>query len=409
MPQEEVPDYKIVTITASKQFEDFQVSLLDVMLFLELDSQIIGVKYALGKSLLRGLYETSLSRRCREKMKVNKTGFYNQISFVLALEAHKRVNVKLFQNGSIHITGLRTVAEADTVAEVILRKIKDLGDRSEEFVVHADASGIPLLRSPRVTGTTFIMNTTLEQVIGFVSHTDTCEYIIEKHRYRKHPSLPFFVSVTNCRVRDLDGLLCGSHVTRNLVKVRASHSVLITSSPQQRRVQLGMEYVETTRNAYDTSISRHTYKINSAYLPTGASLDTTRTLKYSCPVYEPRGDAFVNVHCINASCAWPTSINLQKLTAVFGDMGVSSLYRPESYAALRVRNEPHMTFLVFQSGAIITTGSRSYSQVQLSVRWIFDLLRRALDASSSSHGGGASFGPSDPDAVRSDGNSLAYH
>lgn len=55
----------------------------------------------------------------------HKRTFDNQISFVYKLAENYYVNVKVFQNGSLHITGSRTVEDIKIPLEKLVKEIKD--------------------------------------------------------------------------------------------------------------------------------------------------------------------------------------------------------------------------------------------------------------------------------------------
>ena len=101
---------------------------------IELDNKLKYVEY--GKNKIRGLKENiKLNKNKKEenndKRKLNKGKQFSNLTFGIECNnkehSHKKpINVKLFNNGKIHITGSKTINEIITNYEYIYKKIKEI-------------------------------------------------------------------------------------------------------------------------------------------------------------------------------------------------------------------------------------------------------------------------------------------
>lgn len=75
----------------------------------------------------------------------HKRTFDNQISFVYKLVDNYYVNVKVFQNGSLHITGSRTIEDIKIPLEKLVKEIKDNNIKILENIDNLEYGNIQIL------------------------------------------------------------------------------------------------------------------------------------------------------------------------------------------------------------------------------------------------------------------------
>ena len=121
-------DVKVSTITLSTKIPNCQIILINVGKYLDIDNEILGIKYNFANfSVLKGGYLTTQYKKSKRKdqSKINKKLFYNQVSLVVK-NGENNVNVKLFENGSLHLTGCKTILEGVKITEIIYEKLKSI-------------------------------------------------------------------------------------------------------------------------------------------------------------------------------------------------------------------------------------------------------------------------------------------
>lgn len=121
-------DVKISTITLSTKLPDCQINLTNIGKYLDIDDEIVGIKFNYADlSIMKGKYSTTIYKKAKVKdaEKINKALFYNQISIILN-NSGNNVNVKLFGNGSLHLTGCKSIDEGTIVTRKIYDKLQTL-------------------------------------------------------------------------------------------------------------------------------------------------------------------------------------------------------------------------------------------------------------------------------------------
>ena len=133
---------KISTITLSTKLPDCQLNLTNVGKYLDIDDEIIGIKYNYADlSIMKGKYSTTIYKKAKVKdaEKIKKTLFYNQISIILN-NSGNNVNVKLFGNGSLHLTGCKSIVEGYAVTRKIYDKLQTLVRSKDTILLTKDAN-----------------------------------------------------------------------------------------------------------------------------------------------------------------------------------------------------------------------------------------------------------------------------
>ena len=83
---------------------------------------IVSIQYANNE--VKGSL-TKKRKKNRTKKPTKRNSFQNQITFVIEIENSRHINLKLFRNGKIQMTGLKTDADGYRATELLMQKIMD--------------------------------------------------------------------------------------------------------------------------------------------------------------------------------------------------------------------------------------------------------------------------------------------
>lgn len=109
----------ISTISATCNLNTL-MNLINISKFLELsNNDIISIKH--DKSI-RSLEPIKTKRKKATKKTKN---FYNQITMVIKVDEEKNINVKLFTNGSVQMTGCKSIDNCNVVLQKLMNRLKD--------------------------------------------------------------------------------------------------------------------------------------------------------------------------------------------------------------------------------------------------------------------------------------------
>ena len=145
---------KISTITMSSRFPDCVLNLTNIGKYLPIDNEIIGIKYKFGNiNVMKGTYSTTIYKKSKIKNpdKINSQLFYNQISIIYNHNGN-HINVKLFGNGSLHLTGCKTIESGEEITKGIYKKLNNIRNMTDKILLTKDLNGILLDKDKLVEG-----------------------------------------------------------------------------------------------------------------------------------------------------------------------------------------------------------------------------------------------------------------
>lgn len=117
-------EVKISTMTVTCKMEGIIFNILNIAKYIDLSQDgIIGVAHG-----LRINPETNRTiikkKRIKSKKRVKKT-FQNQMSMYISIKGKKKpINIKLFRNGSIQMTGCKTIENIFEVLDIVFEKLR---------------------------------------------------------------------------------------------------------------------------------------------------------------------------------------------------------------------------------------------------------------------------------------------
>ncbi len=82
---------------------------------------------------IKGYLVAAKSKRTKTKAK-SKNCFQNQSTLIIALSKTRQINLKIFRNGKIQMTGLKSEEEGYLAANTLIKKIKDISLKVPSFI-----------------------------------------------------------------------------------------------------------------------------------------------------------------------------------------------------------------------------------------------------------------------------------
>ncbi len=388
---------KISTITLSSQLPNCNLNLTNIGKYLDIDKEIIGIKYNYADlNVMKGKYSTTIYKKAKNKNvdKINKQLFYNQITIIYNNNGNN-VNVKLFKNGSLHLTGCKSINEGVDITKTIYQKLTQLKNKKDIVLLTKDVNGVLL------DNDNLIYSYINKQIIGYKINK-TNQYIINKKEYTIDYKTRMFISKkfeTQRRrfIYNLDGTYIGYskiELLKNKNKFYKNNTNI---------------YFDTSNDLIyhnnDNIIGKVTYDINYLFINNISSIPDIIEIDYNCnpfidtdyklDINNPNFKEYIdlNVNCINVYFNINFVINRQRFYEKLINLNYICKYKPESYSGIKLiyklnltsnlilednsENKIHglctctskctcinITFLIFQSGNIIITGFKTIEQIQ---------------------------------------------
>ena len=385
---------KISTITLSTHLPNCQLNLTNIGKYLDIDDEIIGLKYNYADiSIMKGKYSTTIYKKSKVKdiEKINKKLFYNQVTIILKYD-DRCVNVKLFGNGSLHLTGCKSIDDGEFVTKSIYAKLKTLSNRTLPILLTKDINNVLVDKDKLVYSYTNC------KVIGYYKSTEK-KYVIHNKEFVIDTKTKMFTSdkmETKRRrfIYNLDGEYIGFskiELLKNRNKFYKKNTNIHYDIPN------GLIY-----HNHDNIIGKITYDIDQTKITDTEPLSDIIEIDYNCNPFtiEPDNNIIfnktnidLNVNCMNIYFTLNYKINRQRLYDKISESNYICKYKPESYSGIKMiykipcrltkmtLEEPrgicvcsdkctctNITFLIFQSGNVIATGFKSQEQITLAVQ-----------------------------------------
>jgi TATA-box binding protein (TBP) (component of TFIID and TFIIIB) len=346
-------EYRITTITASVSYEKSTVmNLYNIANFIEIDSVIIGLKYMIkpGEVLTRGEY------------KKDTNPFYNQISLVMHVN-RKLLNVKIFKNGSLHITGCKTISDPYDVSKILERYYKhsetleiNVNLKNLDGLLLTDDSMLYSARFKQVFGSIVKNELWLDNLVKNLTGSNTMTFMIGNDK----------VSICN------DGFISNTVISnkRTLYDKDGQNigatgiSLYNNCSKLFKHNNLFIDYISNTINVKDKCIGKITY--NYKQVNNKERELVNKDTNYSCSAYQNDTvtlySPHVNINCINILFNVGFKINRQALFNILYENKYTVMYDPDKYSGVRLVSRisnQKVSFMIFHSGNVIGSGFKS--------------------------------------------------
>lgn len=391
---------KISTITLSTKLPDCQLNLTNIGKYLDIDDIIIGLKYNYADlSIMKGKYSTTVYKKAKVKdsEKINKTLFYNQISIVVN-NCGNDVNVKLFANGSLHLTGCKSIMEGYDVTQLIYQKLKTLVLKTDTILLTKDINNILLDKDNLIYGYTS------KQIIGHCKTSESKKYIINKKEFFiDHKTGMFITEKMETQRRHFIHNLDGEHIGHTKIELlKNRHKFYKNNTNVYFDRESGLIYYNN-----ESIIGKIEYNIDYNKITDVTSVNDVLEIEYECNPFLVKDYSLdnvkisdvidLNVNCMNVYFTIDYKINRQRFYEHLIDMDYICKYKPESYSGIKLIYKiplyennnvtpglcpctnkctcNNITFLIFQSGNVIATGFKSNQQIKIATDNFFQLCK----------------------------------
>ena len=381
--------YHIATMTMSSKITDCELNLVNIGKYLELDRDIIGIKYTYGNICFsRGIYTTTNYKKSKkkEKTKINQQLFYNQISLVVdcsnmnlfqlnsglnkseSLLDHartesgsKQINVKLFGNGSLHITGCKSEYDGKYVTELVYNKLKMISYKTHTIILSSNSYGVLLdsnnfiykqYKQLNENDNSSTKNSMYYNIIGFYDQK-TNLYVMNNKEY------VVFNKIKNSFISKKNDLQKMKSICNNNSDVIGVFSYC--KNKKQNIIKLN-DVIDMNKNeTISTDYNNYRiieYKCNpflnknfntyseypDSFTKQGVRAFTLQDPGLSTPEWSKHDDTFhkyvldnikVNIDCINITYQLPYLINRNKLYEFFIDNNYICKYNPQTYSGIK--------------------------------------------------------------------------
>jgi TATA-box binding protein (TBP) (component of TFIID and TFIIIB) len=396
--------YKVSTITMSLQIPNCNLNLMNIGKYLNIDDNVIGIKYNFGKSsILKGKYSTAIYKKSKVKNqnKINKTLFYNQVSIIINIDPSsedKIINVKLFGNGSLHLTGVKHPSEGKQVLILIYSKLINLCKEFDTILLTSDINNVYLDNANNV----YSQQTENRTVIGFKYTNDKHEtlYNIHKKDYTIDKKTGLFIA------NKFESKRSKTLLNLNGEKVGISRIELLKNKSKLYKNNSNVNFDYTSGFIYydgdgkSNIIGKIVYEYIDSFNkfnPSEIDIEPIIEYKYNCNPFLQ--DTIIyslekltnfsdrelqcDINCINIYSKLSFELNRQRLFNELIKGGYITEYKPEKYSGVKLRYKiskqnteilgicecmskctcNNVTFLIFQSGNIIVTGFKSLGEI----------------------------------------------
>ena len=382
-------DYKVSTITMSMRIPDCQLNLINIGKYLIIDDEILGIKYNYGEtSILKGRYSTSIYNKAKVKndKKINKRLFYNQVTIIVKNNENNNINVKIFGNGSLHLTVIKDTDDGKKTLLLIYKKLMELINKYHSILIIKDINSVYIDNNNMVYGN--IDN----KIVGYKTSKDSI-YIINKKEYTiiNIKDVKYFISNKLEAKRTKSILnLNGDYVGKSQIELVKNKSKLYKNNSN---IYLDDKFIYYDNGQEAIIIANIIYTFDEQPVQKIECKDSIIELNYCCNPFNNKIDLNVSddfnesVNCINIYFKLPFQLNRERLYKQLIINKFNCEYKPE-YSGVKLiykKNEndngiclcnnkctcKNITFLIFQTGNIIVSGFKAINQID-SVLGLFE-------------------------------------
>lgn len=380
---------KISTMTCSAKIPNCELNLWNIERYLELDEIIVGIKTNNG---FKGTYWTNKYKRSKNKKinSINKNSFSNQISVIINTGGNY-INVKIFKNGSLHLTGCKSIEMARTTVKVLLRELYKLIDKKVKILLTKDENGVLLDKN------NFIYSHGLNcMTIGYIDcdKQNVKKYIICNKTYRIDNKTNMFICEKMETKRQYKILnLSGEHIGYKQINLTKGNSKFYNKYVQ---------YDEHNNLIYcnNNVIGTINYNIKTDLLDDTILVDDIQEINYGCNPFikytysifnfdkdsdkEFDSNFLLTINCINISFDICKRINREKLYRSLVNDNYICKFKPETYSGIKlvykidklgykIDGKCHCSvnctceeiiFLIFQTGKVLATGFKNTENIE---------------------------------------------
>lgn len=348
--------YTISTITMNTRLPyngKIELNLYNIWKYLEFDKVIKGMKY---NGSIKGYYNV------KSKSNSNNVSFYNQVNLIIYYNQHY-INVKLFKNGSLHFTGCKLPSEGEQVTKIISDTLIKLSLKENTVILVRDPNGV------LIDSDNNIYSIKYKRIVGHVTdnsyYIGRKEYVIDS-KYNRYFKCKKSEQNKINRLLDFNGDDIGYtriKLINNKKKLYNNNNIIYDYQNcivMYKDIILGFIEYNFTFDEKEKETEKEIYEI-----------DVKCT-----PFIQLDGDSVncdVNINSINICFDIGFKIDRSILYNILLNSKYICKYNPESYCGINMTYKNNskgdgfctclnkctcnnITFLIFHSGKVISTG-----------------------------------------------------
>ena len=210
---------------------------------LNINDNILYIEY--GSEINKGINDKKLSKKKLESKKY----FYNQLTIHIhnSLKKNKRVNVKIFNNGRIQMTGINSDLVGSTTMDIVLNEFKSLSN-PEDIFSETDIKQIGDLETVLINSDFDIHSEvdreSLHRTIvenGYLSSYEPCNYPGVNIKYYLNPLRNNF-GICDCE-KPCNGKGLNDTCKKITIAVFKSGKIIITGGRNKNHIQKAYEFI----------------------------------------------------------------------------------------------------------------------------------------------------------------------
>lgn len=390
---------RISTITLTTKLPGCSLNLTNIGKYLDIDDDIIGIKYNYANlNIMKGKYSTTIYKKAKVKNveKINKKLFYNQISIIFN-NIGNNVNIKLFGNGSLHLTGCKSIDEGDIITRKLYEKLILLRNKTDTILITRDFNNI------LVDKDNIVYSYKNHQIIGYRKDLETTKYVIHNKNYTIDVKTNMYITEKmETQRRHFIYNLDGEYIGFSKIELLKNRSKFYTKN--------GNIFIDIQNQLIyhnnDTIIGKIIYDVDTSKITDISDNVSNESdileIEYNCNPFidtsyniNPDTSFDLNVNCMNVYFNINYTINRQRLYDYLIETNYICKYNPESYSGIKliyklplqkIDDVPYgfcpctnkctcvnIVFLIFQSGNVIATGFKNNEQIKFVVDKFIDL------------------------------------
>ena len=220
-----------------------KVELANLAKALELNDNILYIEH--GSHVSKGVNNKKFSKKKSE----NRKYFYNQVTIHLfnSLKANKRVNVKVFNNGTIQMTGINSDQIGQTTVQTLIGEFNQLSSSSEIFekeIIESVGSLETVLINSDFDIHNEINRESLHRLIilnGYMSSFEPCTYPGVNIKYYYNPLVKNF-GICDCD-KPCNGKGKDNTCKKITIAVFKSGKIIITGGRSKDNIQTAYKFI----------------------------------------------------------------------------------------------------------------------------------------------------------------------
>ncbi len=339
--------------------EEVFYNLYNIANYIDIDSTIIGIKYQVhpNKVLIRGEYKKSI-----------KT-FPNQVSLKICLSNKRNVNVKIFRNASLQITGCREESEGKQIWDIIQVYLNKLDKKWINITLEKT------IDDNYLTNDDMLYSSNLKQVIGY--KIDYLHFNINNDTVKRHKITEGITEGTT--LKDVWISTKVIHNKRNIYSIDSEYlgvSKVVLFNNAKKLFKHDNLFIDYNSNKIIIKKDESTQVLGNIVYDLKESRFGKTTLQndfnYSCSSFIFREKSNLNpttnILSINTSFKIGFKLNRQVLFDILKDSNETVFYNPLEYLGIVLNyfdenTSAKYTFIIFHTGSVITSGFKDINKI----------------------------------------------